>query len=461
MPKNPSLVLINPWIHDFAAYDLWSKPLGLLQLAAYLRQKGYSIRFIDCLDVYHPAMQVRAGLKPPKRRAYGTGKFWKEAIPKPPPLRHINRVYSRYGILPDIFKEELRKVSKPKAILITSLMTYWYPGVSEAIRIAKEVHPSTPVILGGIYARLCTDHARGHCTADHVVTSSDPSDLLGLLNDLKIFPDEVMQGTQPPHSYPAFDLLTKIDYICLLTSTGCPYRCRYCSSRFLYPQFRQRDPDDVFEEILYWHRHYQVTDFAFYDDALLINGAQHFVPLMERIVSSGLKLRFHTPNAIHIREIDLEVARLMRRAGFATLRIGLETADFALHRVLDNKIKEGEFERGVRNLLKAGFQSSQIGAYIMVGLPNQSVQSVKETIDFVAANGAMPYLAEYSPIPHTDLWKTALDASEYDLASEPLFHNNTLLPCWDESKRAKLPELKEKVREARGMTNVKAQMTNI
>jgi len=49
---------------------------------------------------------------------------------------------------------------------------------------------------------------------------------------------------------------------------------------------------------------------------------------------------------------------------------------------------------------------------------------------------------------------------ENSLASEPLFHNNTLLPCWDESKRAKLPELKEKVREARGMTDVKAQMTS-
>jgi hypothetical protein len=31
------LILINPWIYDFAAYDLWSKPLGLLYLAGYLR----------------------------------------------------------------------------------------------------------------------------------------------------------------------------------------------------------------------------------------------------------------------------------------------------------------------------------------------------------------------------------------------------------------------------------------
>jgi len=35
-----SLVLINPWIYDFAAYDLWSKPLGLLYIGAYLRECG-------------------------------------------------------------------------------------------------------------------------------------------------------------------------------------------------------------------------------------------------------------------------------------------------------------------------------------------------------------------------------------------------------------------------------------
>ena len=62
-----------------------------------------------------------------------------------------------------LFTEELRLVEKPAAILVTSLMTYWYPGVVEVIRLAREVHPGTPVILGGIYARLCRDQdAAGH-----------------------------------------------------------------------------------------------------------------------------------------------------------------------------------------------------------------------------------------------------------------------------------------------------------
>jgi hypothetical protein len=31
-----SILLVNPWIHDFAAYDLWMKPLGLLYLGGIL-----------------------------------------------------------------------------------------------------------------------------------------------------------------------------------------------------------------------------------------------------------------------------------------------------------------------------------------------------------------------------------------------------------------------------------------
>ena len=125
----PSLILINPWIYDFAAYDLWSKPLGLLSLAADLRRKGFDVHLIDCMDVDHPAMIERSTLKPPKRRQYGTGKFWRQIVPKPNVLKGTDRPYSRYGLLPEIFDEAVRRVKNPSAILVTSLMTYWYPGV--------------------------------------------------------------------------------------------------------------------------------------------------------------------------------------------------------------------------------------------------------------------------------------------------------------------------------------------
>ncbi len=444
----PTLILINPWIYDFAAYDLWSKPLGLLYLAGYLRHSGFNIHLIDCLDVHHPKMISSPSMKTPVRRSYGTGKYWRKKVLLPPPLKDIPRPYSRYGLSRKVLVEELESVQKPAAILVTSLMTYWYPGVKEVINLAKKIHPGVPIISGGIYTRLCHEHALENLGADHVVAENNPVSILKILAHYNI-----TAPAQLPYSgkalYPGFDLLTKNDYICILTSTGCPYRCGYCASHFLQPELVRRDPEEILEEIIYWHKDFGIRDFAFYDDALLIDCDTHLVVLLERLARLGLDLRFHTPNALHVKEITLEIAMLLKQTGFITIRLGLETSDFSIHRDLDNKIAEGDFERAVNNLLKAGFTSNQIGAYILIGLPGQSVDSVFDTINFVAGTGALPFLSEYSPIPHTRLWKKAVNHSQYDLVSEPLFHNNTLLPCWDDSRKDKLSALKKRVLEIR------------
>jgi radical SAM superfamily enzyme YgiQ (UPF0313 family) len=447
----PTIILINPWIYDFAAYDLWSKPLGLLYIASYLKKAGFNIHLVDCLDVYHPGMEACQSVSPPVRRRYGIGKYWRQRIAAPPLLRHVERAYSRYGITTELFKKELQRIKAPSAILVTSLMTYWYPGVREAIRFVREAHPAVPVILGGIYARLCAEHARQFSGADYV--SSDAflpymGSINGIFQDLNIpFPD--MAAAQDNLLYPAFDLLNRFEYACILTSTGCPYRCRYCASSFLYPSFSHRDPLEVTEEIRYWNRAYGITDFAFYDDALLVNSERHAIPMMEGIIRSGLNIRFHTPNAIHVREISKEVAGLLFGSGFRTVRLGLETSDIDRHDNLDVKVSEGDFEKAVKNLVEAGFRKGDIGAYILMGLPGQSVESVEDTIRFVDESGAAPYLVEYSPLPHTSLWEKSLEHSSYDIANEPLFQNNTLLPCWDEDKRQKVPGLRQMVKGIR------------
>jgi hypothetical protein len=445
---NPSLILINPWIYDFAAYDLWSKPLGLLYIAGYLRERGCQIHLIDCLDVHHPQMKGHRPLTQPKRRAYGTGKFWREVVAKPPPLQDIPRPYSRYGLLPEIVEQELRSVASPSAILVTSLMTYWYPGVREVIRLAKDIHPGVPVILGGIYARLCREHAVTRSGADRVVSEQGFESLSIALNEYDIYLP-ANSGNGQPSAYPAFDLLREIDYVCIMTSSGCPFRCQYCASHFLYPEFSRREPGEVLEEIVYWHRGSAVQDFAFYDDALLVASERYAGPLLEGLVRLDLNLRFHTPNALHVREVTGEIARLMRRTGFKTIRLGLETSNIPMHQELDNKIANGDFERAMHHLRRAGFSPRDIGAYILIGLPEQSVDSIVESIHFVGKHGAVPYLSEYSPIPHTALWKKGVACSGYDILSEPLFHNNTLLPCWDETQKKALPRLKRLVSEIR------------
>jgi len=441
----PSIILINPWIYDFAAYDMWAKPLGLLYLAGRLRFSGLDVHFIDCLDVHNTALRGLDYLKAPARRKYGTGKFWKQTIPKPPQLKNIARNYSRYGIPEELYRNELTKVKNPAAILITSLMTYWYPGVFEAIRIAREIHHHVPIVLGGIYALLCTKHAENYSNADIVIASSSSEENENRLNEflVKLMPGiDIKRSTSPFIPYPSFDLFTKIDYICLLGSIGCPFSCPYCASNYLGPYFLKREPMDLFEEVLFWYQKYKVTDFAFYDDALLVDAERHISIVLERIIKAGIPLRFHCPNGLHVAYIDKEMASLLYKAGFKTIRLGLETSDVSLHKKLGEKFSVGQFERAAINLKQAGFSASQIGAYILMGLPGQSYNQVEETIKDVGKIDAMPYLSEYSPIPHTRMWEDAVNASRFDIASEPLFHNNTLIPCWDGNDLSNVSRLK-------------------
>jgi radical SAM superfamily enzyme YgiQ (UPF0313 family) len=442
----PSIILINPWIYDFAAYDMWAKPLGLLYLASQLRDSGLDVHIIDCLDVHTTTLRDVNHLKEPVRRKYGTGKFWRQIIPKPPQLKDIPRNYSRYGISEDLYKRELAKVKDPAAILVTSLMTYWYPGVFAAIRIAKEIHPHVPIALGGIYASLCTEHAEKYSNADMVIASSNNKHYENALNEFlaKSIPGvNIKRSINPFAPYPSFDLLTKIDYICLLSSIGCPFRCPYCASHYLRPYFLKRDPFDLFQEVLFCHEKYKIIDFAFYDDALLVDAERHICIFLERIIKAGIDLRFHCPNGLHVAYIDKGLASLLYKAGFKTIRLGLETSDVSLHKKLGEKFSVGQFEQAVVNLKHAGFSTSQIGAYMLMGLPGQSYSQVEDTIKCVAEIGARPYLSEYSPIPHTSMWEDAVNASKFDITSEPLFHNNTLIPCWDGENLSKVSTLKK------------------
>ncbi|MBF0204545.1 MAG: radical SAM protein, partial [Desulfamplus sp.] len=297
----------------------------------------------------------------------------------------------------------------------------------------------------------------------------------------------------PP--YPALDLVSRLTYAPILTSRGCPFSCSYCASSFLESQMRQRSPESVFDEIRQWHEKYGVFNFAFYDDALLINPEKHIIPLLEKILEYSLKnqsmphskffmtnsnqsmpnselpmsnanqsmpnsnlsiqndkpyihpLSFHTPNALHIRQITRNVADMMFKTGFQTIRLGLETTDFSTSRKEDIKVRQDEFYHAVAMLKQAGFKKEQIGAYLLCALPYQNLDDVEHSIMLVNQAGIMPVLAYYTPIPHTRMWKKALACSEFDLENNPLLTNNALLPCLNKKEDIKrISELKKMTR---------------
>jgi len=162
----------------------------------------------------------------------------------------------------------------------------------------------------------------------------------------------------------------------------------------------------------------------------------------------GIRCSFHTPNGLHIREIDRELADLLFRSQFKTIRLGFETSNQVAQIETGGKVDNQEFESSVKNLKRAGYLGEEIGVYVMAGLPGQRVGEVEESIAFVREQGAKPIIVEYSPIPYTPLFEKAKQMSKFNLQDEPLFHNNSILPCqWEGFTLADFKRLKESVRD--------------
>jgi len=424
------ILLINPWINDFSAYDFWMKPIGLLYMASYLRENGLEVQFLDCLE-----SGVLDGISPgevkrPARKSGGHGKLVREKIARPEAIAGTQKPYHRYGLPHHILKRILKRTEKPRLIMITSMMTYWYPGVFDVISLVKDIFPGVPVILGGIYATLCSDHART-AGADHVLPGPGEQNIPFIVKDIlgetvRYVPDEHDLDHLP---YPAFDLLPAPEQVPLLTSRGCPFRCPYCAFRLLNDSYNKRDPIEVVNEMVHWQERLGLRNFSFYDDALLSDPQRMAIPMLSEIIRRKLDCHFHCPNGLHIREITPEIARLLYRAGFKTIRFGLETTHGQRQQELGGKVDNSAFERAAAYLQEAGYGVNEIGVYLLCGLPGQTAGEIRESILYVHSRGARPILAEYSPIPGTLLWEDACRASSYPLAAEPLYHNNSLLPC--------------------------------
>ncbi len=429
-------LLINPWIYDFAAYDLWAKPMGLLNIAGCLKKLGVDLSLIDCQDRFDLRLKNFLDGKPAKNSQWGRGRYFNEIIKKPEIFKNIPRHYKRYGFPLSFFQKILDSEPKPDVILVTSAMTYWYLGVFDIISLVKTKFPDVPIILGGIYAQLCSDHARKNSKADFVYSGHDINEILLLINkvakwNLNITPMNIQE------ILPYYDLYDHLEYITLRTSVGCPNKCSYCGWYLLEKDFYQIKPSLITNYVEYYYKR-GIKDFAFYDDALLYNADKHLKIILNKVVERGIKINFHTPGGLHVRLIDQELALLFKKAGFVNPRLGFETAVLKRHKLTGSKTCNEDFLKVISYLKKAGYDLKDIGANILIGLPDQDLMEIKNSVEFVLSLGVKIHLEEYSPIPGT----VDFERAGLKLDLDPLYHNNSTLPLLSSEKFNKIQKIK-------------------
>jgi radical SAM superfamily enzyme YgiQ (UPF0313 family) len=281
-------------------------------------------------------------------------------------------------------------------------MTYWYIGVWEVISAVRDELPGVPVVLGGIYATLCPEHAKGS-GADIIHSGPFPFSCSSI----------------------PIDLYSRITFIPLITSRGCPLGCDYCASNALSGGFRESPAEKTNDSLDRMLAAAPVRDVAFYDDALLWNRENRFYPLCEHIRTSYPGISLHSPNGLQVSCLDERCCREMASAGFRTIRLSYEGTDPLTSAASSGKVGASDYERAVRNLTNAGYDAGEIETYILAGLPGQSVDDVEQSIGFVKNLGCRPKLAEFSPIPGTRVFETAA-ARNPGIISDPLLHNNTI-----------------------------------
>ncbi len=401
-------LLINPWIYDFAAYNLWARPLGILRVAEYLSAYDVDMIFIDCTDDF-------------KIRSNGTGKFKREIVEKPEILKSIPRLYKRYGMSIDEFVKRIKSAIPFDVVLMTSIMSYWYPGIQKTVQIIRELVGNVPVILGGTYATLYHDHAAANTGADFIYIAN----LNQRLNSILFMFGFTLRNKGELIPYYKLNLYDRNPFAPLLTGVGCPFNCSYCASKILIAEHQRRPPNDVLSEIINLYT-IGIRDFAFYDDALLVDSENHIKPLLRSITEAKLDIRFYTPNGLHARFIDEELARLIKETNFKSIRLSLETIDDKRQKLTGGKVNNDDVEKAVKLLKQQGFMKNEIGVYLMYGLPGQDMLEVKEGINFLKRLDVRIHLTEFSPIRGTQSWIELLDKGIIDETLDPLLTNNTV-----------------------------------
>lgn len=426
MPKK--ILLVNPWIYDFAAYDLWVKPWGLLKISSILKKRGFEVSMADALDRHHPFLGTKV-----KDQGGQTGRFFSEEIEKPEAYRHIPRKYRRYGAPEDAFRKMLP--DDVDHILVSSGMTYWYPGVEHAISILREKYKGADIILGGIYATLSYEHAVKNSGADIVIKNSSLEKLCAVLDtDADLSFRNILEENIDMDHY------ADPGYSVLRISLGCPFDCSYCAQKKLGPPFFTKDIHRAEQEIRSLYER-GINTFAFYDDALLYD-TEYFKRYLEGISKSGIKVDLYTPNGLHAKYISEEVALLMKRTGFKNPILSLEVSDDKKGARWHNKVKKRDIEDAVINLKKAGFLPGEYTVYLLLGAPGTDLSDVDNSINFINSLGAKISLSEFSPIPQTKM------ALEFGAGSrdEPLMQNNSIYPSFELNEWGDVQQIKNKAR---------------
>ncbi|MCM8775241.1 MAG: B12-binding domain-containing radical SAM protein [Candidatus Omnitrophica bacterium] len=412
------LLLLQPPIQDFYDTDIRIQPVGLGYLKAAVKKYLPDIQVV--IKDYHQGWGRRTISLPDEFNYLKEYYAW----PDESPFSTFHN-YFHFGAAFDTIAEDVSG-EKPHLVGISSLFSPYHREVLKTATALKK-RLNVPMVVGGSHVSAMPLSILKQAPVDFVIWGEGERPLVELLKawnhgkefsrvpnlgykqEGKIFLNE-SQDNYPLDQLPPYDLsdLEPQRYLfdnrpmCfVITSRGCPYRCTFCSVHDTFGfEFRSRPAEEVLEEV---KKRYAegIRVFDFEDDNLTYHkeGIKSLCRYFIKAFPSK-DIQLVAMNGISYHDMDPELLELMREAGFTHLNISLVSSDIHVRKTAKRPHTIEKYLEVVQTAARLGFK---IVSYQILGLPNESLNSMIQTLVLAARlpvllGASLFYLTPNSPI---------------------------------------------------------------
>lgn len=191
----------------------------------------------------------------------------------------------------------------------------------------------------------------------------------------------------------------------LISGRGCPFRCNFCYR--MDEGFRPRSISGIIKEMKYLRDTYKVTYIGF-NDELLMSSVERTKEFCKALIKENVNVRWNCNGRLNYASKDLEMLKLMKKAGCVFINYGIESIDDAALQRMNKNLTVDMIIRGVENTLECGISP---GLNIIFGNIGETRQSLENDVEFLLKyddHSQYRTIRPVTPYPGTDLYQYAV-----------------------------------------------------
>lgn len=166
----------------------------------------------------------------------------------------------------------------------------------------------------------------------------------------------------------------------IMATRGCPYECTFCSSPQMWgTRYYMRKPKDVVDEIIYFQKQFDTTNYDFYDLTAILN-KRWIVDFCQEILNRNVKITWQIPAGTRSEVIDAEVARYLYKTGCRNITYAPESGSEEILNAIQKKV---HLPRMLESFRHTNSEGINIKLNMLIGLPEERHRNIWETIVFL------------------------------------------------------------------------------